>query len=47
MRDFAGQIRASGVAVDLVVVPGVHGEALRQPAALQAVRNFVERRARS
>jgi pimeloyl-ACP methyl ester carboxylesterase len=47
MRDFAGQIRASGVTVDLVVVPGGHGEALRQPAALQAVRNFVERQARS
>ena len=42
MRDFAAQLRARGAAVDLVAVPGAHGTAAEQPAAMAAVRSFVE-----
>lgn len=41
MRDFADQLRARGVSVTTVSVPGRHGTALDQPAALDAVRRFV------
>lgn len=43
VSDFADQLRARGVPVTSVTVPGRHGEALRQPAALEAVRDFVRR----
>jgi pimeloyl-ACP methyl ester carboxylesterase len=42
MRDFAEQLRARGAEVTLVTVPGDHGSATEQPAAMAAVRSFVE-----
>ena len=42
MRDFADQLKARGAAVTLVSVPSRHGTALRQPAALAAIKSFVE-----
>jgi pimeloyl-ACP methyl ester carboxylesterase len=41
MRDFAAQLQARGAAVTLVSVPGVHGTAAEQPAAMAAVGAFV------
>jgi hypothetical protein len=41
MRAFADQIRSRGTDVTLVTVPGWHGSALMQPAALAALRSFV------
>lgn len=46
MRDFADQLRARGVPVTLVTVPGAHGTATGQPAAMAALRSFVEAHAR-
>lgn len=42
MRDFGDQLKARGTAVTFVSVPGSHGTALRQPAALAAIKSFVE-----
>lgn len=44
MRDFAERLRARGVAVTVVTVPGGHGSALREPAAVEAIRRFVSAR---
>lgn len=44
MRDFADQLRAKGAAVTLVSVPGGHGTATAQPAAMAALRTFVQTR---
>lgn len=44
MRDFARQLEARGAAVTFVSVPGGHGSALAQPAALAAIKSFVESR---
>jgi pimeloyl-ACP methyl ester carboxylesterase len=44
MRDFAEQIKARGAPVTFVSVPGGHGTALGQPAALAAIKSFVESR---
>jgi len=41
MRAFADQLRARGVQVTMVTVPGKHGTALAQPAALNAIGRFV------
>jgi pimeloyl-ACP methyl ester carboxylesterase len=41
MRDFSDQLRARGTAVTFVSVPGGHGTALGQPAALAAIKSFV------
>jgi pimeloyl-ACP methyl ester carboxylesterase len=41
MRDFAAQLRARGAEATLVSVPGVHGTAAEQPAAMAAVGAFV------
>lgn len=41
MRDFAGQLRARGTAVELVTVPGPHGAALREAEARAALGRFV------
>ncbi|MDP8913592.1 MAG: hypothetical protein M3N39_08465 [Pseudomonadota bacterium] len=41
MRDFADQLKARGTPVTFVSVPGGHGTALRQPAALAALKSFV------
>jgi pimeloyl-ACP methyl ester carboxylesterase len=41
MRDFADQLKGRGTAVTFVSVPGAHGTALRQPAALAAIKAFV------
>ena len=41
MHDFAEQLRARGAEVNLVTIPGVHGSAAEQPAAMAAVRAFV------
>lgn len=41
MRDFAGQLRARGAAVELVTVPGPHGTALREAEGQAAVGRFV------
>lgn len=44
MRAFSRQIEARGTPVEMIVVPGGHGEALRMGSALQAVKEFVARR---
>lgn len=44
MRDFAEQLKGSGLEVSFVSVPGGHGDALLQPEALQAIRDFVGRK---
>lgn len=41
MRDFAAQLRGRGAEVALVSVPGAHGSAAEQPAAMAAVGAFV------
>ena len=41
MRDLAAGLRARGVDVTSVTVPGGHGTALGRPAALEAIRRFV------
>lgn len=41
MRDFERQIGARGTSVDMVVVPGGHGAALRDPDARAAVARFI------
>jgi predicted esterase len=41
MLAFADQLRAQGVRVTTVRVPGTHGTALRQAVALDAIREFV------
>lgn len=46
MRAFADQLRARGAAVTLVTVPGAHGTATGQPAAMAALRRFVETHSR-
>lgn len=46
MRAFADQLRERDVAVTFVSVPGEHGTALREPAALAAVTAFVGEHAR-
>lgn len=46
MEAFADQLRARGVSVTTVAVPGGHGKALQQPAALAAIENFVARHRR-
>ena len=43
MRDFADQLKARGTAVTFVSIPGGHGTALGQPAALAAIKSFVEK----
>lgn len=45
MRDFADQLRARGVEVTFVSVPGGHGTSLQQPAALAAISSFVTKNA--
>jgi acetyl esterase/lipase len=40
MRRFAATLRARGVAVTMVEVPGEHGRAMAQPAMREAVRAF-------
>lgn len=42
MRDFESQLRARGAAVTLVSVPGAHGTGTEQPAAMAALRDFVQ-----
>lgn len=42
MLAFADQLRARGVQVTTIIVPGAHGSALRQPKALEAVKAFIE-----
>ena len=44
MRDFAEQLRARGAALTFVTVPGGHGTAFQQPAALSAITSFVAQR---
>ncbi len=44
MRDFARQLQQRGVEVTSVTVPGGHGGALDQPAALAGLGSFVARR---
>jgi predicted esterase len=44
MRDFAEQLKQRGLEVTFASVPGRHGEALAQPAALVAIRDFVGRK---
>jgi pimeloyl-ACP methyl ester carboxylesterase len=46
MRDFADQLRARGAEVELVTVPGPHGEALREAEARAALGRFVAARSR-
>ena len=46
MTDFADQLRMRGSEVTLVTVPGGHGTGLGQPAALAALRSFVEKNSR-
>jgi pimeloyl-ACP methyl ester carboxylesterase len=46
MRAFADQLKQRGTQVEMVVVPGQHGTALTQPAALSAVRDFVSKQSR-
>lgn len=46
MAAFADQLRRRGVSVTSVVVPGPHGSALRQPAAIEAIQRFVSARPR-
>jgi pimeloyl-ACP methyl ester carboxylesterase len=46
MRDFADQLRARGAEVELVTVPGRHGEALREAEARAALGRFVAARSR-
>jgi pimeloyl-ACP methyl ester carboxylesterase len=41
MTAFADQLRARGASVTTVTVPGGHGSALEQPAALGAIERFV------
>ncbi|HEX8444273.1 MAG TPA: hypothetical protein VF631_11565 [Allosphingosinicella sp.] len=42
MRDFSDQLKGRGTPTRMVVVPGGHGTALAQPAALDAIRGFVK-----
>jgi hypothetical protein len=44
MRDFAQQLEQRGLEVSFASVPGRHGDALLQPAALVAIRDFVGRK---
>jgi dienelactone hydrolase len=43
MRDFAQQLKQRGLEVSFTSVPGRHGDALAQPSALAAIRDFVAR----
>ena len=45
MRGFGDQLRARGVPVTIVEVPGAHGTGLDQPAALASLGAFVARNA--
>jgi len=42
-RDFADALRKSGLVVTSLVVPGGHGSATRQPAAIEAISAFVSK----
>ena len=46
MAAFADQLRARGVPVTSVAVPGRHGSALQQPAAIAAIGDFVAKHGR-
>lgn len=46
MTAFGEQLRAQGVDVRSVTVPGPHGTALRKPAAIEAIRSFTAAQSR-